>query len=108
MMKRTFRTDKARLEELIEEATVDCHDEEEQMTGFWSCLEEEVVCPFRVSVAWNETEVIGLNWEDAIAVRCRSGKKTYDIDLGSIEFIEPFPKGYEWIEAYLLWRSRNL
>ena len=51
MPKRTFRTSEERLEELIEEATVDAYDDEEQMTGLWTCVEDSVVCPFRAKVA---------------------------------------------------------
>ena len=51
MSKRTFRTSEERLDELIEEATVDAYDDEEQMTGLWTCLEDSVVCPFRAKVA---------------------------------------------------------
>jgi hypothetical protein len=29
------------------------------------------------------------------------------VDLGSLEWIEPHPEGFEWIEAYLAWREWN-
>ena len=34
------------LDALIEEATVDCHDEAEQVAGFFACLEDELKLPF--------------------------------------------------------------
>ncbi|MBI1813257.1 hypothetical protein HY285_03490 [Candidatus Peregrinibacteria bacterium] len=106
MTTRTFRTGEKRLGELIEEATVDAYDEHEQMSGFWSCIEENVVCPFRATVAGGDVEVSEFCWEEnAIEAVCRKGQKTYAIDVGSLEFNEPLPKGYEWIEAYLSWRS---
>jgi hypothetical protein len=36
----------ARLDELIEEATVDCYDEEEQATGFFTMIDENLASPF--------------------------------------------------------------
>ncbi|MBI3618692.1 hypothetical protein HY213_01505 [Candidatus Peregrinibacteria bacterium] len=106
MTTRTFHTGKERLAELIEEATVDACDEEEQMTGFWTCIEEFVVCPFLAKVAGGDVEVREFCWEeDTIEAVCRKEQKSYNIDIASLEFIEPLPKGYEWIEAYLSWRS---
>ena len=46
MSSRSFRTDPERLEELIEEATVDCYDEEEQHSGLLTMIEDDVVFPF--------------------------------------------------------------
>ena len=33
------------LDALIEEATVDCYDEAEQVAGFFACLEDELELP---------------------------------------------------------------
>ena len=52
-------------------------------------------------------EVSELRWEETFEVVCRKGNKIYNIDIGSIEFVEPLPEGFEWIEAYILWRSRQ-
>ena len=27
------------------------------------------------------------------------------VDIGMLEWIEPLPKGHEWIEAYFAWRD---
>ena len=47
------RLSKARLAEMIEEATVDAYDASEQATGWFTMLEEHVELPF-------ETEVLGV------------------------------------------------
>ena len=39
-----------------------------------------------------------------LAVCERKGKK-HTVSLDSLEFIQPYPEGFEWIEAYLLWRG---
>ena len=77
MVKRMFRTGEKRLSDLVEEATVDANDEEEQMTGFWTCIENSVVCPFHAKVAGEDVQVTELSWEDTFEAICRKGKKTY-------------------------------
>ena len=36
----------ARLDELIEQATVDCYNEEEQITGLFTMIEDNIAVPF--------------------------------------------------------------
>jgi hypothetical protein len=36
----------ARLEELIEQATVACYNEEEQITGLFTMIEDNIAVPF--------------------------------------------------------------
>ena len=43
---RTVRLSKARLYELIEEATVDAYDESEQRMGFYTLIEDNLRFPF--------------------------------------------------------------
>ncbi len=101
-----FRTDPKRLEELIEEATVDCYDEEEQHSGLLTMIEDEVVFPFSAKVMGDVVQVTGMKWPDqgyGLKLICEKHAATYEIDVGSIEWIEPVPEGFEWIEAYLSW-----
>jgi len=99
-------TSPERIQELIEEATVDCYDEDEAMMGFEATLQENVTCPFRAKVLGEEVEVVDLRGSargrgiDAI---CKKQGKEYPIDIRSLEWIDPRPKGFEWIEAYLSW-----
>jgi hypothetical protein len=44
--KRTSGLSKKRLAELVEEATVDAHDESEQATGFYTMMEDDLRLPF--------------------------------------------------------------
>ncbi|HUE82968.1 MAG TPA: hypothetical protein VMM84_12715 [Pyrinomonadaceae bacterium] len=44
------RINKALLDELIDEATVDCYGEEEEHTALLTMVEEEVACPFFAKV----------------------------------------------------------
>ena len=105
MSKKWSESERLRLQELIEEATIDCYDEEEQLSGFWTMIEENVVCPFQAKVIGEEVTVTGFEWPSGrnfLAVCERNGKK-YQVDLTSLEWTKPRPEGFEWIEAYFLW-----
>lgn len=93
------------LDELIEEATVDCHDEEECLTGFFSVLEDELELPFRTAVLGVEVEVTGIDLSGdgrvivATCVRDQWQQRMPLLDL-------PLPSnltGAEWVEAYRRW-----
>src|SRR4051812_32431488 len=60
MAKKAANKDQARLRALIEEATVDCYDEDEQHVGLMTMVEENVVCPFKAKVIGEEVEVVEL------------------------------------------------
>jgi hypothetical protein len=51
---------KKRLQELIEEATTDCYDEDEEHAGLLTMIEDHLVCPFRAKVIGKEVAVVGL------------------------------------------------
>jgi len=38
------------LDELVEEATVDCYNEEEQASGFFTMIEENLALPFATRI----------------------------------------------------------
>jgi Calcium binding len=95
-----------RLRESIEEATVDSNGVEEALMGFEATLQDNVTCPFHAKVIGEEVEVLDLRGSangrgiDAI---CKKQGKEYPIDIRSLEWIDPRPQGFEWIEAYLSW-----
>ena len=48
------------LDKLIEEATVDCYNEEEQATGFFTMIEENLALPFATRVLGVEASVVAV------------------------------------------------
>ena len=60
-MTRAATADDQCLDQLIEEATVDAHDESEQAVGFYSVIEENVAFPFRTEVLGMEVSVTGVD-----------------------------------------------
>jgi len=96
---------KRRLAALIEEATVDCHDESEAVTGFLTMIEERLAAPFATVVLGVDVTVTGVELtelEEIIAV-CVRGKQRQRIPICDLP--SPPPSGAEWIEAYRHWAA---
>jgi hypothetical protein len=95
----------AALDALIEEATVDAHDEDEQLGGFQCCLEERLAVPFSTTVLGIPVQVTGIDQDHAgqLVASCRSGKLVQRIALLELPLPQPPPAGHEWIAAYRRW-----
>jgi hypothetical protein len=108
-MTRTIAASKRHLKELVEEATVDCYDEEEQTTGLFTMIEEHVALPFRTAILGREAEVVSIDMgEDGRLVAvCRAGRHRQSIALVDLPLPSPRPAGAEWIAAYRLWAQRQ-
>src|SRR2546428_7824668 len=48
--RRHGRPSKARLDQMVEEATVDCYNESEQATGLYTMIEDNLALPFETIV----------------------------------------------------------
>jgi hypothetical protein len=106
MTKKKTNKDQERLQALIEEATVDCYDEDEAHVGFLTMIQDNLVCPFKARVIGEEVEVVRLktrNYGFGVDAVCRYKGTEYRIDINSLEWPEKKPAGYEWIEAYRAW-----
>jgi len=105
-----IKISKTRLRELIEEAVVDCYNEEEQEGGFLVMLEENMPTPFPALVVGEEVEVIGFdlgNENRGIMAVCKRNKKKYRISVTSLDWSGEPPAGAEWIAAYQTWLRGN-
>jgi hypothetical protein len=96
---------KARLDAMIEEATVDCYNESEQVTGLLTVIEDELKLPFKTQVLGVEVTVerVDLNGEDQIVAICSREKLQQSIPLLDLPLPSPPPEGAEWIDAYRHW-----
>ena len=95
----------AQLDELIEEATVDCYDEEEQATGFFAVIEDNVALPFTTRILGVDASVaaIELDNDGRIKAVCERSGEQQRIDLIDLPLPSPPPSGAEWIAAYRRW-----
>jgi hypothetical protein len=99
----------AKLDEMIDEATVDAHDESEQMTGFYTMFEENLEVPFQTEVLGVEVTVeqIEMTDDDQLVAVCARGKTRQRVAILDLPLPDPPPEGAEWIEAFRRWRRRS-
>jgi hypothetical protein len=101
----TERLTVARLDRLIEEATVDAYDEAEQRLGFYTMMENDLGLPFETVVLGVEVTVerIDLTGADEIVAVCTRGRARQLVSIIELPLPAPPPRGAEWIEAYRRW-----
>jgi hypothetical protein len=104
-IKKAVRSSTAHLDELIEEATVDCYNESEEITGIFTMLEENLAVPFATKLLGLEVTVerVDLNKAGEIVAVCRRGRERLRVPVIDLPLPEPKPKGAEWIDAYRRW-----
>ena len=94
-----------KLDKMIEEATVDCYDEMEQVSGFFAMIEDHLAIPFATQVLGVEVSVVGIEMDDngSLKAVCERNGKRQLIGLIDLELPKSLPSGAEWIAAYRLW-----
>ena len=102
-----LRLSKARLAEMIEEATVDAYGESEQSTGWFTMIDQNLAVPFETTVLGVPVTVerIDLNASEQIVAVCTRGRNRQALPILDLPMPSPPPKGAEWIEAYRQWRG---
>jgi hypothetical protein len=95
----------AKLDQLIEEATVDAYNESEQRVGFHAMIDSELALPFITEVLGVEVTVerIDLTDSEEIVAICKKGRTRQAISILELPLPTPPPEGTEWIEAYRRW-----
>jgi len=99
--KRAVRLSTFHLDKLIEEATVDCYNEFEEITGIFTLLEENLVVPFTTKLLGVDVTVerVDLNKSGEIEAVCRRGHERQRVPVVDLPLPEPKPKGAEWIDV---------
>jgi hypothetical protein len=95
----------AQLDELIEEATVDCYDEEEQASGFLAVIDDNLALPFKTRILGAEASVAAVVMDEVGRIKavCERSGEQQRIDLIDLPLPSPPPSGAEWIAAYRRW-----
>ncbi len=75
--KRVARASALHLDNLIAEATVDCYNESEEITGIFTMMEENLAVPFMTTILGVEVTVERIDLNDAgeIVAVCRRGRE---------------------------------
>jgi hypothetical protein len=94
----------AALKAMIEEATVDCNDEEEALTGFARLVQDNLEVPFETTVLGVTVTVTGVtHTSHGLVAGCARGRHRQAIHVLDLPLPQPPPKGTEWIAAYRRW-----
>jgi hypothetical protein len=95
----------ARLDRMIAEAVVDAYGESEQMVGFYTMLEDNLVVPFDTEILGVEVMVerIDLTEYSQIVAVCTHAKSRQRVTILDLPLPDPPPAGAEWIDAYRRW-----
>ena len=103
------RLSKDRINAMIEEAIVDANDLSEQVGGFFTMIEQHLVCPFRTTVLGLPVTVesIELNDGGQIVALCSNARHRQAISLMDLPRPARPPIGAEWIDAYRHWLDLN-
>jgi hypothetical protein len=97
----------AAFEAMIEEATVDAYNDDEQLTGLFTMIEEHLAVPFATTVLGVEITVTKVDLiGDSIVAICARGPDRQRIDLLELPLPTPAPDGSVWIDAYRYWAGR--
>jgi len=92
------------LDALVEEATVDAYNDEEQLSGFAVMIEDNLEMPFETTVLGVMVTVNGVTRaESGIVADCVRDGQHQAISVLDLPLPEPPPKGAEWIAAYRHW-----
>src|SRR4051812_3080842 len=97
------------LDELIAEATVDCYNDSECVTGFYTMIEDHLVVPFRTTVLETDVTVVGidLSEDEQVTAVCTRGRSRQRVPILDLPLPAPPPEGGEGIEAYRRWAGRG-
>ena len=103
--RRHERPSKARLDQMVEEAIVDCYNESEQATGLYTMIENNLALPFETTVLGVPVTVerIDLTQRDEIVAVCRLNRVRQTVPIIDLPLPSPRPAGAEWIDAYRHW-----
>jgi Calcium binding len=104
------RLDKVRLDELVDEALVDAYGESEQVTAFYTVIENDLRFPFETEILGMLVTVEGIDISDdeQLVAVCRKGKLKQRISISDLPLPTPLPPGAEWIVAYRYWRTGKI
>lgn len=95
----------ADLAELIEEATVDCYNESEQVTGLFTMIDEHLALPFGSTLLGAPVTVtrVDVTTDYRIVAICARDGHRQTIPILDLPLPDPAPDGWQWVEAFRRW-----
>ncbi len=94
----------ADLQEIIDEATVDCYDFEEELSGWEAYLEDVLEFPFEVLAIGKKVQVVKVEAKlDRLKLATRGEGKQYWVDLTDVEIADISSRNAKLLAAYRRW-----
>ena len=98
------RAERGGTDGLIAQATVDCYNEDEELTGFATVIGDNLAVPFETRLLGVTVTVRKIDYADSgIVAICARGKYRQAIPVLDLPLPDPPPQGAEWISAYRRW-----
>jgi len=96
--------------ELLDEATVDCYGEEEQFTGVYYSLADNLQFPLHATLMDEPVIVRGFNEgrsspHRGIVAKIERNGQTYDVSLVDLVFVDTDPVSAEWLAVFRRWSN---
>ena len=90
---------------MIEEAILDAYGDSEQMTGFYTMLDDKLAVPFQTDMLGVEVTVerVDMTDDEQIVAVCARGKSRQRVPILDLPLPDPPPEGAEWIDAFRRW-----
>jgi len=94
---------------MIEEATVDSYNESEELTAWFTSIQDNLAVPFQTRVLGVDVAIqeIALSDDGQIVAICTRGRARQTLPILDLPLPRPEPEGCEWIEAYRYWLGRR-
>ena len=104
------RLDQDAIKTAFEEAAVDANGEDEQLSGLFYAMDDEMTFPWQGSVLGETVSVVGIEMPDNDRLGIdlvveRNGKQSR-IEARSVDVLSPLPDGHLFLAAYLKWKER--
>jgi len=92
-------------DKLIEAAITDAYNESEQVSGFFTLIEDNLVVPFTTRVLGQVVTVtrVDIAESNQIVAICMLGNTVQAISVLDLPMPASLPAGVEWIAAYRRW-----
>jgi len=105
--------DKARIRELLQDATVDSCDEDEAFWGLFYALDEGLSFPLQAQVLGEVASLVDLDGARSglrrgVMARVRKGDREYTVALSEVEVLDPDPASAEWLAVYRYWLGEDV